>query len=44
MHTSNQNWAQPMVQTIHRHQTHSRKYDGQGQIIHLNAFINSFGH
>ena len=44
LHTSNRNWAQPMVPTVHRHHTHSRKYDGQAQIKYLNAFINLFGH
>ena len=32
-----------MVPTVHRHQIHSRKHDGQAQIISLNAFINLFG-
>ena len=33
-----------MVPTVHRHHTHSRKHDGQAQIVSLNAFINLFGH
>ena len=44
LHTRNQNLAQPKVPTVHRHYTHSRKYDDQAQIIYLHAFINSFGH
>ena len=44
LHTSNQIWSQPMVPTVHRHHTHSRKYDGQAQINYLNAFINLFAH
>ena len=40
LHRSNQIWAQPRVPTVHRHHTYSRKYDGQAQIIYLNAFIN----
>ena len=44
LQASNQIWAQPIVPTFHRHHTHSRKQDGQAQIISLNAFINLFGH
>ena len=44
LHIRNQIWAQPMVSTVHRHHTHSRKHDGQGQIKYLYAFINLFGH
>ena len=33
-----------MVPTVYRHHTHSRKHDGQAQLISLNAFINLFGH
>ena len=44
VYTSNQIGAQLMVPIVHRHHTHSRKHDGQAQIISLNAFINLFGH
>ena len=33
-----------MVPTVHRHHIHSRKHDGQAQIISLTAFINLLGH
>ena len=44
LHTSNEIWAQPMIPTVHRHHTHSRKHSGQAQINYLNAFINLFGY
>ena len=44
LHTSNQIWAQLIVPIVHRHRIHSRKHDGQAQVIYLNAFINLFGH
>ena len=44
LHTSNQIWAQPMIPTVHRDHTHSKKHDGQAQINYLNAFITLFGH
>ena len=44
LHKSNQIWPQPMVPTVHRHHIHTRKHDGQAQVIYLNAFINLFVH
>ena len=44
LQTSNQIWVQPMVPIVHRHHIHTRKHDGQAQVIYLNAFINLFGH
>ena len=33
-----------MVPIVHRHHIHTRKHDGQAQVIYLNAFINLFVH
>ena len=40
LHLSIQNLTTLTIPTVQEHRIHSRKYNGQAQSIHLNAFIN----